>query len=79
MDYQPFKTLAFTHQGAIYAGKWRATPYSVTVRYKQREVSMSAARTERQKIAMALIIEMTQADRARAAGAERQAMSPAGP
>jgi hypothetical protein len=34
MNDEKFSSIVLTHQSAIYAGRWRRTEYSVTVRYK---------------------------------------------
>jgi hypothetical protein len=58
MNDQTFSTIALAHNIGIYAGKWRRTPYSVTVRYKQREVSISAGGARQKDIAKALLTEL---------------------
>jgi hypothetical protein len=65
MDAQTFQVLAFAYRGGIYAGKWRASPYSVTVRHAQREVSISAIGRDQKDIAKALLIEIIEAARRR--------------
>jgi hypothetical protein len=62
MNEQKFSLLALTHNGAIYAGKWSCTPYSVTVRYKQREVSISAGGFRQKDVAKALLTELIEND-----------------
>ena len=58
MNEHTFSAIALAHNNAIYAGKWRCTPYSVTVRYKQREVSISAGGSRQKDIAKALLAEL---------------------
>jgi hypothetical protein len=36
-----FQVLTCSRGCVIHAGRWRATPHSVAVRYKDREISMS--------------------------------------
>jgi hypothetical protein len=62
MNEQEFQTVALTHKDAIYSGKWRFTPYSVTVRYKQREVSISAGGRGQKDMAKALLTELIDHD-----------------
>jgi hypothetical protein len=62
MNDENFSTIALVHQNAIYAGKWRRTPYSVTVRYKQREVSISAGGIRQNDIAKVLLTELIEND-----------------
>jgi hypothetical protein len=64
MDAQTFKVLAFAYRGNIvYAGRWRSSPYSVTVRYGQREVSISAIGSDQKNVAKGLLIELIEAER----------------
>jgi hypothetical protein len=60
MNDEKFSTIALTHKNGIYAGKWRHTEYSVTVRYKQREVSVSAGGLRQKDIARALLTELVE-------------------
>jgi hypothetical protein len=62
MNDQSFSILALAHAGAIYAGKWCRTPYSVTVRYKRREVSISAGGSRQKELAKALLTELIESD-----------------
>jgi hypothetical protein len=41
MEFPHFERFACAYRGAIYSGQWRSSPYSVTVRYKVREVSLT--------------------------------------
>jgi hypothetical protein len=58
MNDQKFSNIVLTYKNGIYAGKWRRTEYSVTVRYKQREVSISAGGLRQKAIAKALMMEL---------------------
>ena len=62
MTESRFALLTVASSNAIYTGKWRYTLYSVTVRYKQREVSMSAGGTRQKDVAKALLAELVAAD-----------------
>jgi hypothetical protein len=62
MNDEKFSSIVLTHQSAIYAGRWRRTEYSVTVRYKQREVSVSAGGVRQKDIAKALLAELIEND-----------------
>jgi hypothetical protein len=62
MNQHEFSTIALAHRNAIYSGQWRCTPYSVTVRYKQREVSISAGGGRQKDMAKALLTELIESD-----------------
>jgi len=63
MSEQKFSMIALAHGNAIYAARWRCTPYSVTVRYKEREVSISAGGARQKDMARALLTELIESDR----------------
>jgi hypothetical protein len=44
------------------AAFWRFTPYSVTVRYKQREVSLSCSGSSQKDVAIGLLTELIEHD-----------------
>jgi hypothetical protein len=62
MNDEKFSSIVLTHKSVIYAGRWRRTEYSVTVRYKQREVSVSAGGVRQKDIAKALLAELIEND-----------------
>jgi hypothetical protein len=62
MNDEKFGLLALAHKNAIYVGKWSRTPYSVTVRYKQCEVSISAGGFRQKDRAKALLVELIEND-----------------
>jgi hypothetical protein len=62
MDQQPYETLSFAHEGALYSGEWRSTYYSVTVKYGERQVSATAPGPNKPDIAKALLIQMIDAE-----------------
>jgi hypothetical protein len=73
---QKFSTIALIHENAIYAGKWCCTPHSVTVRYRQREVSISAGGKRQNDVAKALLTELIEAasqEKVRPSGAGQSA------
>jgi hypothetical protein len=65
MDPKAFEVLRVSHEGAIYAGKWSASIYSVAVRYGNREVSVSASGPNKLSVAKSLLLEMIDDDRER--------------
>lgn len=41
IDQREYRVLTWSRGSVIDAGKWRATPHSAAVRYKNREVAIS--------------------------------------
>jgi hypothetical protein len=60
IDQGEYRVLTWSRGSVIHIGKWRATPRSVAVRYKDREVAISVLdpQTNAKAIARLLLAEL---------------------
>jgi hypothetical protein len=68
MEFPYFERFACAYRGAIYAGQWRSSPYSVTVRYKLREVSVTYGGPNKKTAATKLLQQIIETEQQLRAG-----------